>query len=507
MRCRAAVVLVSSSVLSACALHPIPEDVVSLSTLQIVEHIRCEVREAIRELGYSEGKRPITNAEVDAAVVEARKLSVYNHFKDVRANALKLLHNHAYVGSRAIPAVGSSEEFKKILDLTRESEKLACDLISDPGCPKDAKKTLPLQQKLTTLARVLYKDSACISKEIDKLFKDAGFENSLYPRDKTFKPTFSNLTNARRNFSSTIACFMAKHDYYQSKSKKEERDKAKAQAIDACGEQIRCLPDLKDEATILAIVEPDKNERKRLEEALEREKEAERAKLVRNRLHPSFNNVAIGYSFDFTMTDKDSASVGLDFSMPFTKTSLSLGVALSEDKTRSNSRDFIIAEDVTNVMLDRTICGELRDANWRYPITGKIGLAETVSSYLSLGKIKGFFERRDQLSKSAGEKEFNEELEFTTQIDRGPLSSTWPFSPAKLHQFKLVKVTPKVSHTRKDVHKLTITFLKAEDKDKPVDEEFYTGRSAAVTYVLQSLTERKSQQLIGKEIGKALRPL
>ncbi len=47
-RSGAAVFLLSALALSGCAIHPLPEDVARLDTIEIVDHIRCEMYDALR---------------------------------------------------------------------------------------------------------------------------------------------------------------------------------------------------------------------------------------------------------------------------------------------------------------------------------------------------------------------------------------------------------------------------------------------------------------------------
>src|SRR5580704_7341537 len=60
---------VALSLLSGCAIHPLPEDVTGLSTNIIVRQIRCETREAVIEsiLGYLTDDRNYEGHKVDAA--------------------------------------------------------------------------------------------------------------------------------------------------------------------------------------------------------------------------------------------------------------------------------------------------------------------------------------------------------------------------------------------------------------------------------------------------------
>jgi hypothetical protein len=152
------------------------------------------------------------------------------------------------------------------------------------------------------------------------------------------------------------------------------------------------------------------------------------------------------------------------------------------------------------------ICDEKRRANWRYPIAGEIGLAKTVKAYSDVANIKGFFKKpkgeSEEGDKGKGNKdeglEFNEEIEFTTEISGGP-SPMLSLNPVP-NQLRLIKMVPTATRTRKDVHKVTIKFLKADDKKRRPEESVYP-----IAKTLERLKERRSvyilKQTIREELG------
>lgn len=483
MRSCAGAAIAATVFVSACALHPIPEDVVGVSTRQIVQHIRCEIKEAIKEHGFKK-KGVITDEDIDKQVVASRAAFVLNGVDTMREKGLKLLHNDAYVETRQIRTVSSSVEFDKIIDLTKEKEKLICDLVGANGCSADTN----LRSEMTKFVKNVYLDAKCINDELDDYWSTIRI---LPPRE------LPKIAKYRNTLEGEIRCLRAKHRYYQATSPKA-RDDTLEKAWKLCGAQM-CRPGLRDVASVLRITETKIEKAKKLKEDLDEEKKKQKENLVRSALHEGFKGVAVGYNFKFEMTDKDTSSLDLDFTLPFSKTAFSLDMALAEKKTRANSRDFLIAEDIANVMIDSTACDELRTVNWRYPLAGKVGLAETIKAYVSLAEIEGFFEK-----KKSGD-EFTEELEFTTEIERGDFSPSFPFTGAK-SQFRLVKITPKFMHKRTDVHKLTLTFTKAEAKedDQRSGDIPYGGRSSAVEKALEILKDRRYQGFIGKTIRQEL---
>lgn len=238
---------------------------------------------------------------------------------------------------------------------------------------------------------------------------------------------------------------------------------------------------------------------------MDKEIRTQRIALVMEKgLQKAFRGVAVGYGFDLRMTDKDSSSAGVDFGLPFSKSALALGISLSEEKTRSNTRQFELAEDVTHLLADAGSC-EPQGANWRYPLAGEIGLVATVGTYANLAEVGGFFKERkksaDKEGGSVAETEFTDTLEFTTELVGG-VTSALSFSSVP-KEFRLVKMSPKVTGTRKDVHKLTVTFAKGDDKKEDKDDEFPVVRRATD----KALDVLKAKRLSGELATEITRQL
>ena len=48
--------------------------------------------------------------------------------------------------------------------------------------------------------------------------------------------------------------------------------------------------------------------------------------LAEEALNKAFKGIVVGYGFEFTMTDTDTANIGLDFRLPFTNGTFDLGI-------------------------------------------------------------------------------------------------------------------------------------------------------------------------------------
>jgi hypothetical protein len=125
---------------------------------------------------------------------------------------------------------------------------------------------------------------------------------------------------------------------------------------------------------------------------------------------------------------------------------LSLGAG--EEKKRIGDRAFLMVE--TFGELRREDCSvEATRANWRYPITGLIGLEEIVSTFVRLTEL-GLLEKGTEKVAS-----FVDTLDFTTTI-KGNADPTIELNPVK-DKFKLTKANASFSAERVDRHKLILS--------------------------------------------------
>lgn len=474
MRFAFAVMLAPLLLLSACALYPVPEDVARLSTVQIVQQIRCEVREALQRHAYIGDRSRLTEQNVDKAVIGARETSrlntIFEQITRVREKNIQMIHNEAYLRTRDTNAVKTADEFDKIIKLTAENAKIQCELDHVGGCGEE--KAPSLSKAMRKAIKDTYVHSSCATDEfmsMDKLLREVVNEISTKEREVKKKSEdqaigegktpeeaeaigenaaiqaashlagLRYVSDRRRIVIEAIDCFRQKHKYYQSTI-------------------LDWRPECKDQKWIkqcrAGVKPPNAGSNS------EKEKREQRITLTETGLDAAFKDVALGYGFDFRMTDKDTSSIGLDFSMPLSKGSFVLGASFSEEKIRANTRTFDLSEEVSHLMADTAAC-DVRSANWRYPLTGEIGIERTVKSYADLASIAGFFTaKKAEKGDSSKATEFTDQLEFTTDIAGGP--SPVLSLNAVPNQFRLVKVTPKISLSRKDVHKLTITFVKGE---------------------------------------------
>jgi hypothetical protein len=217
---------------------------------------------------------------------------------------------------------------------------------------------------------------------------------------------------------------------------------------------------------------------------------------ARRFLLPAMQRAAIGYSFKFAITEENDASGSARFEFPFSNGSFALGLSAGEDKRRKSERSFDLVEDFAQVLADPTLhCGPDGE-DWKYPITGDIGLEEVVKTYVRLADLRifqpprrgstndaadsaqgaaptgrpksggsgGSGGGRDRTQSGQGREiyEFTDELTFTTSFNGG-ITPTLQLKPV-VNDFRLTQASASVGASREDVHSVTIA-LKAPTPD------------------------------------------
>jgi hypothetical protein len=186
--------------------------------------------------------------------------------------------------------------------------------------------------------------------------------------------------------------------------------------------------------------------------------------LVRAYLNTIYST-AVAYSFDLTMDETNNLGTVLDWLGPwFTK--FTLNATADANRERSNEEVFTLTDTLGGLLMNLSTpqhgvpyCGEqqLVQANYIYPIAGKIGVAKTVKTFFELNTFAS-------LSSGAGSTKtgnaaenaptYTEKLIFTTTID-GSANPKLTFTPAgRKFQFMDASVTGLAK--RIDTHKVYV---------------------------------------------------
>ena len=496
MRFSSAVTLAAPLLLSACALYPLPEDVARLDTVRIVQQIRCELRDALEKHAYEPNKeRPSDQAvqkELEKASKDKRLETILGQVKQMRDKHLSILRHTAFLESRTIAKIATSEEYDKVIKLKSDVMQFDCDLRGGSFCRAVglSSERGGLNSKIREYITKNYKDSKCIMSEFDVM---NGRLNSI--REKG-SGAIRDVDVGHKKILHATECLTRRHRFFHDENNEQWKETCRWLVE-------RCKPGL-------TSVAPDHGDE---ENALDNDERTQRIKLTKKALLDVMKNSAIGYGFDFKMTDKDNSGLDLNFSMPFPGGSLALGPTVNEEKSRTNNRKFDYAEEVSHLWRTRRFVlryGQIGDI----PLRVRLALRTRSAHIWNWRKCRGSTRNQkggteqengdseEQSGRSGkAENDFTDELEFSTDISRG-LNPVISFSgtPREL-EFRLAKVTPKMGGSRKDTHKLLITFVKVDAG----------GSGQSITVPRDEGVPRRRTQHSGSkdraEIYKELKPL
>ena len=192
----------------------------------------------------------------------------------------------------------------------------------------------------------------------------------------------------------------------------------------------------------------------------------------------NYGQSAIAYDFDFEITETNQASSSVAFKLPFTSlTVLDAGAAGSLTKSRVGKRTFKSQHTFTELLNDHDWCDSPeyfgvksrhlpRSKNLMYPISGSIGLAEVVETFMKLSEQGG------------GKENFVDALTFMTSIG-GSVNAGIKLNPVT-DRFRLVSANAELSGGRIDVHKVTVSLAFPLAKSRREHQERLRERSRRI---------------------------
>jgi hypothetical protein len=169
-----------------------------------------------------------------------------------------------------------------------------------------------------------------------------------------------------------------------------------------------------------------------------------------------FYQVGIGYSFEFTIEESNLGSGSSTFTFPFTGGTFSVGVQAGEDRARRNIRTFTIIDTVKE-LAESTFChlGEPVAENYKYPITGTIGINEMFATFY------GLVRDTRKLDASGKSPAFSDQLTFTTRI-AGTVNPKVVLAPV-VKDLRLTDASVNLGAERRDQHQVIVA-IKLPDK-------------------------------------------
>lgn len=179
-----------------------------------------------------------------------------------------------------------------------------------------------------------------------------------------------------------------------------------------------------------------------------------------------YMDIAIAYEWSFDITETNHADAGVGFRLPTLNPvgTFDLNAGGNANATRQAKRTFKNQDKFKDLLTEKrwTFCNDIdrsiehfpntpRDRppfvpqpeRGLYPITGSIGLARAVRSFLKIAVQEGALDT------------FTDELTFTTTLD-GKVGGAVTLAPVP-KEFRLVNATANLAGSRTDIHKVKIS--------------------------------------------------
>lgn len=174
-----------------------------------------------------------------------------------------------------------------------------------------------------------------------------------------------------------------------------------------------------------------------------------------------FSTLTMAYAFDFDIIERNTASTTGIFTWPFTGGTLTSSAGGGIDKIRNGKRVFTAVE--TFAELEQLPCGNvpIRPKNIVYPITGSIGMARVVNTFIQLTLLGGAGGSAAGIAGTPAHL-FTDTLTFTTEW-KGGAKAQLELAPVK-GAFRLTRLDAEVTAGRKDIHKVIISFTFPDTK-------------------------------------------
>jgi hypothetical protein len=169
------------------------------------------------------------------------------------------------------------------------------------------------------------------------------------------------------------------------------------------------------------------------------------AKAAVEKYGQGFENASIVYNFTFNINEVNDASAGFTLFNPFSNGTFNVAASGSANRERDGLRNFELIDSFDD--LRKMNCTRDREVNWVYPLTGDVGMYDSVATFIRLQKADD----------PGGTRVFTfaDTLTYTTTFTGGA-TSTLALNPVK-EQFKFTAASAGVTGSRMDMHKVVVT--------------------------------------------------
>lgn len=159
-----------------------------------------------------------------------------------------------------------------------------------------------------------------------------------------------------------------------------------------------------------------------------------------------FKDASIVYNFTFDIKELNDASGGFTLSNPFASGgAFNLTASAGAKRNRDGNRNFELLDSFDD--LRKLNCSRDREVNWIYPLTGDVGMYDSVATFIRL----------QQADSPGGTRIFTfaDTLTYTTTLSGGA-TSTLTLSPVT-DQLRVTAANASLSGSRTDIHKVVVT--------------------------------------------------
>jgi hypothetical protein len=188
-------------------------------------------------------------------------------------------------------------------------------------------------------------------------------------------------------------------------------------------------------------------------------------------------NSAIVYAFYFNINEHNDASAGFTLTNPLAKAAGSFDLTAngSVGTIRDGRRSFEVLDSFDD--LRKMNCSRDRELNWVYPLTGDVGMYDSVATFIRIQQAAG----PDDVDAAGKPKVFTfaDTLTYTTTFMGGGKVTVAlaPFTD----QLRLTAANAALSGSRMDMHKVTVTM--AAEKLPVVDPSGRVSFRRSVPFV------------------------
>ena len=131
----------------------------------------------------------------------------------------------------------------------------------------------------------------------------------------------------------------------------------------------------------------------------------------------------VAYSFDLTMTEDNNLNATANFVGPWNPATFTLGLGSNANLQRQNERQFTVTDTLGPLLTDlnrpvrgkRYCDGQIRIANYAYPIAGHIGVDKMVKTFFELSLFANLAAQKDAVA--GAPPSMADKLTFTTLVD------------------------------------------------------------------------------------------